>query len=315
MRWYRTLLFVLAASSPFIIAAAIGQQPAPPPAAATAPAPPPPRVVKPNAEGAKVLADAIRQLDSKNLTWVQTNFWEQADLQGLTFQAEGTYLSAPGHRLHMDLQVHMADTGGKLEVVSDGERLWEAVQFGQQPRVVTKKVELSKVLDSLKGQTSADQVREEFFQAESFAGVGPLLQNVQKRMIVTNRENVQREGRNFIKLTADWGPEIAKAISAPDKPWPAYLARQCVIYFESLGTENTLWPRRLEWWGPAPPRPGEVLLLQIEFRDPKLNQPLSPERSAKEFKFDPGPSEVPDRTDQVVGIVKARAEQLAGKQK
>ena len=46
-----------------------------------------------------------------------------------------------------------------------------------------------------------------------------------------------------------------------------------------------------------------------------MNQPLSPERLAKEFKFDPGPTEAPDRTEQVVGDVKARAEQLAGKQK
>ncbi len=313
MRWYQTLLFALAASSPFIIAAAIGQQPSSPPVSTALPTPPTPQPAKPNVEGAKILADAISQLDPKKLAWVQTTFWEQADLQGLTFQAEGIYLSAPDRRLHLDLQVHVADAAGKLEVVSDGIRLWEAVQFGQQPRTVTKNVELAKVVDSLKGMSAGEQVRQEFFRAQSFSGVQPLLQSIQQRMIVTARESVRCDGKDFTKLTANWGPEIAKAISSPDRPWPAYLARQCVVYFETIGPEKILWPRRLEWWGPAPPRPGESLLLQIEFRDPKLNQPLSAERCAKEFKFDRGPGEVPDGTDQVVERVKAVAEQLATK--
>ena len=68
------------------------------------------------------------------------------------------------------------------------------------------------------------------------------------------------------------GAEIAKAISAPDRPWPAYLPRECAIYFEPLGKEKVPWPHRLEWWGPAPPKPGESLLLEIEFRNPKLNR-------------------------------------------
>ena len=59
----------------------------------------------------------------------------------------------------------MADAAGKLEVVSDGKRLWEAVQFGQQPRTVTNNVELSKVVDSLKG------IRRENKSARSFSGL------------------------------------------------------------------------------------------------------------------------------------------------
>ena len=83
----------LAASSPFVIAAAIGQQPGSPPVSPSSPAAPPPQPAKPNAEGAKLLAEAISRLDPKKLAWVQTTFWEQADLQGLMFQAEGSYLS------------------------------------------------------------------------------------------------------------------------------------------------------------------------------------------------------------------------------
>jgi hypothetical protein len=317
MRWFRTLVILIVAGSAIVIAGAIGQQPAsrPAPAGANTPAPPPAPSAKPDAEGTRLLAEAIKQLNPKKLAWVQTTFWEQADVQGLTFQAQGSYVSAPDHRLHMDLNVQMGEAPGKLEIVSDGKNLWEAMQIGQQPRVVTKKVELAKVLDTLKGNVEAEQVREEFFQNQSFTGVVPLLQSIQKRMIVTGHEKTTLGGREVVRLTAAWIPEIAKAISTPDKPWPAYLARQCVLYFEPIGKENILWPRRLEWWGPAPPRQGESILLQIEFRDPKLNQPLSDERCAREFKFDVGSGEIPDRTAQEVEKVKARAEQLVKQKK
>ena len=314
MRWYQTLLFALAASSPFIIAAAIGQQPSSPPAST---------VLSCRSDSAACQAECGRRegpcrrdfpARSKEAR-VGANhvLGRKPTCKGSRFQAEGIVLPAPDRRLHLDLQVHVDDAAGKLEVVSDGKRLWEAVQFGQQPRTVTKNVELAKVVDSLKGMSAGEQVRQEFFRAQSFSGFPPLLQSIQQRMIVTARESVRRDGKDFTKLTAAWGPEIAKAISGPDRPWPAYLARQCVLYFETIGPGKILWPRRLEWWGPAPPRPGESLLLQIEFRDPKLNQPLSAERCAKEFKFDPGPKEVSDNTEQTVERVKAVAEQLGSK--
>jgi hypothetical protein len=315
MRCYQILLLPLVASFALLIAVAVAQQPSPLPADKSAPAPPARQAAKADPQGTKTLDEAIKQLDPKKLAWVQTTFWERADVQGLSFQAEGSYLSAPDHRLHLDLNVHMDDAKGKLEIVSDGTRLWEAMQLGQQPRFVRQKVELAKVLESLNGNVEADKVRDEFFQAQLFAGIVPLLQSIQKRMIVTRQDKARHNGKEATKLTAGWGPEISKAISTSDKPWPAFYARQCCIYLEPLGPEKILWPQRFEWWGPAPPRPGDSMLLEIEFRDPKLNQPLSPERCAQEFKFEPGTGEIPDRTEQAVESVKARAEQLVKQKK
>ena len=49
---------------------------------------------------------------------------------------------------------------------------------------------------------------------------------------------------------------------------------------------KTLWPHRLEWWGADPPRPGDVLLMQTEFRDPLLNRPPPPDRLMRELTLD-----------------------------
>ena len=72
--------------------------------------------------------------------------------------------------------------------------------------------------------------------------------------------------------------------------WPHSFPRQCRLFLDA----RTRWPHRLEWWGPAPPRKGDSLLLQMEFRNPRLGQPLAD----AEFAFQPGRSKVTDLTAQ-----------------
>src|SRR5262249_17930579 len=141
MRSKRTLLPPLFVGTAIIVAGAMAQQtpPSPQPAAPppAAKAPPPPKPPPPDAPATHLLNKAI---NAKRLDWVQTELWQQVDVQGLTFQARGSYLSAPDHRLHLDLTVHVAGTTGNLEVISDGMTLWETIRIGDGERTVTKKV-------------------------------------------------------------------------------------------------------------------------------------------------------------------------------
>jgi hypothetical protein len=98
-------------------------------------------------------------------------------------------------------------------------------------------------------------------------------------MVWTEKEEVRRQDRNLIKLTGVLTLTSAEALAPAKEKWPDGLPRAARLYLDP----KTLWPHRMEWWGPDPPRKGDVLLMQIEFRDPALNQPMSAERCAGEF--------------------------------
>jgi hypothetical protein len=110
-------------------------------------------------------------------------------------------------------------------------------------------------------------------------GAFDLLQTMRSRLEWSRMETVRREGRAFIKLTGTWSSESAEALAPTGGSWPDGLPQQCRLYLDA----ETLWPHRVEWWGPDVPRSADVLLVQMEFRDPVLNQPLSAEGCAREF--------------------------------
>src|SRR5262245_16337753 len=59
---------------------------------------PPPRDRPPDPEATAVLDRAVAQLDPRRLAWVETDLRQEVTAQGLTYIAEGHYLSAPGSR-------------------------------------------------------------------------------------------------------------------------------------------------------------------------------------------------------------------------
>jgi hypothetical protein len=286
MPWTRRSLLLAILSSLLVLTAATGQQPATSPAAPKPQAPQPaPPATKPDAAATKLLDDAIAQVDLKKLRGLRTTFWQQAEAQGLNYEANGRYVAAPEDELHLDLQVRLAETSGRLEVVSDGTTLYRVFRVGTGEPAVTK-IELKDALNELKDVKDAARIRSDFFRSECFTGLQPLLQSIRQRMVVTGQENVHWQGREMTKLTATWASDIAaraKQLSPQGQNWPPFMSRQCCLYLEAIDKQHTLWPRRIEWWGPAPPRSGDVLLLQLEFREPSFG-PLPPEQVAKEFK-------------------------------
>jgi len=308
MRWYRSLLLPMVVGVGIIVAGAMGQQTAPP----TQPAPPPqpvtpPKPPTPDPAGAKILEEALK---AKRLDWIQTTLWQQMDVQGLTFQAEGTYLSAPDNRLHLNLVVHVGDTTGKLETISDGTTLWETMQVGEGERAITKKIRLKDVLDTVNKQDMAKEMRDEFMESQAFYGVLPLLKSIQQRMVVTKKEAIKWHGFDVNVLTADWAIDIVKAVTEDGKrPWPPAMPRQSRLYLDA----KTHWPHRIEWLGSVPGKTEDGVVLQMEFRNPK-HEALSPEVCKREFSFDPGKGKVPNQVDQteiVKDQLRARNMQLA----
>lgn len=298
MSWFRRVMPALLFCVGAWLMTASAQQPAQP---AKPAAPPPPPKADPDAK--IILDDAIKALDRNNLTWIETILWQRMEVQGVLFQSEGIYLAGPERKLHMNLKVHLGESTGKLETICDGSTIWEITQLGSAEKRITK-IDLVKVDEALQRAKVTPKVMDEYFQNYCFAGVMPLLQSMKENMTPTQRENVRWNGQDVVKLTAVWSAAQSKSILRSDKqPWPAFLPKQCRIYLD----EKNRWPHRIEWWGPSPPRDGESLLLQMEFRNPKFAK-MSDERCARVFKFDPGAADVLDHTERTIKELSARGQ-------
>jgi hypothetical protein len=311
MRRFRFLLPVTTWCLAALLPPAPAQQPAQPPP--SAPLPPP----KEDLNAVKEFDLALAALGPQQLKWVQTTLWQEAHFQGLVFRAHGRYLAGPDQRLRLELQVQLGGADGRMEVASDGRTLWQALRVGPGDRLVST-VDLPPILEALRrAPGTAERNREDFFLAQTpaFAGLKQLLQGLKKQLTFTRLETVawnacmtqkRPDDRPVKQLTAVWSADTVKtAIGSPDESrWPGFLARKCRIFLDP----DTHWPLRLEWWGPG--RAGESLLLQMEFRDPVLNQPIPDAEFTLKI---PGDARVQDFTKEWLERVTAAAAQPKGK--
>lgn len=258
----RLLPLPLLVGSAFLLTGAVGARLA----GSAPPASPPPSPAFGADPGAgQLLDEAAARIGPARVAWLETAVWQQVELQGLAYQAEGRYLAAPGRRTRLDLRTRLGDTEGEVRVVSDGTALWQGSRIGGGDWEGVGKI-------GLPAGPGGDGSH-----GWSFAGLSPLLQGLRTQMVWGRRELVRRGGREYHKLTGTWAD--APKTTPRDGPWPEGLPRQCRLYLDA----ETLWPARVEWWGPDPPREGECLLVQMEFRDPVLNRPLPAEQCIRGF--------------------------------
>jgi hypothetical protein len=250
----------------------------------------------------RLLDQALELLDPSRLTWLETKLWQKGIVQGLRYVTEGRYLAAPDHRLCLELTTRHGDAQVLHHVVSDGATWWQGMRVGDGEWTATR-VDLKQVMRVLQAPQAPVQLREDFLREHSFGGVVPLLRSLRQRMAWLRKETVRRNGREFFKLTGTWRDEEVSGLAPACEPWPDGLPRQCRLYLDV----RNLWPHRVEWWGQDPPRPGDVLLVQMEFRDPVLNRPLSAQRCAREFSLPTTPHFVLDQTAEVIESLRPAA--------
>lgn len=273
--------------------------------------PAPAIAAKADPEAVKTMDKAIQVFDPAHLGWLETTLWQQVSAPTRMFEAQGRYLLAPDYRRRLDLKVQVGDASGEMQVVSDGANVWEMTNIAHYGKGV-RKTELKKILDGLNqpGITPLvlEQVREEYLQGSTLSGITPLLQNLKRQLVFTKQEPGKWQTKDVLILVGVWSPEMSKDIAPPDR-WPMGLPRTCRVYVDA----STFWPYRLEWWGPLPGRTEDLLLMQMEYRDPVIGKPgeKPPESFAKAFTFDPGETSVVDNTKDVAEGVRARVQQLS----
>jgi hypothetical protein len=253
----------------------------------------------------RCLEQALGALKADGLAWLEMGIWQKVQLPAYAFEADGTYRLAPGQRFRMEMHTHAGEGEGTLLMVSDGRDLWQAERPGQGAWENVTRLNLAEVFAVMNGPSAA-QLRDEFLERPHFQGLTPLLRALRNRLVWARGEVIRKSGRERIHLVGVWSREEASKHVEPDEPWPTGLPRQCHLYLDA----RTYWPERVEWWGPNAVRGADHLLVQMEFRNPVFNHPLSPEVCEKLFAFQPGQAEVEDETASVAAEMTKRAGEL-----
>jgi hypothetical protein len=227
----------------------------------------------PEPAAAALLDEAVRSLSAPHAEWLQTTIWQKVRLPGVAYEASGRYLLAPGKRFRLELETRLKTGCGALLLVSDGADVWQAsrVRAGRWESVSRRS--LAEVLAAGAGT--------DVLHGPTFAGVQPLLRDLRVRLSWVRREVLP--GREQVRLTGVWPADAIAHLAPPSSPWPEGLPRRCRLTLDA----RTLWPQRVEWWGPSARPEREVLLAEMEFRAPLRNCPLSAGRCAAEFTFNP----------------------------
>jgi hypothetical protein len=195
--------------------------------------------------------------------WLQTRLWLRSHCADFVYESEGRYHAAPGGRFRLELQTQRGVTVRQLLVLHDGKRLWQA------PRA-----------EADSGAVAADP-------SGPFRGPGPLLRYLHDELTWVRVGNARHAGAECIELSGTWRPERCQALAPAGQPWPDHLPQRCRLLLDRA----TLWPCRLEWWGAATAKGGCRLLVELEFRQPVLDQPLTGAEATRLFTIPKGDPE------------------------
>jgi hypothetical protein len=219
------------------------------------------------------------------------NLWQRVACDDFTYQADGRYLCAPGHRLRLDLKVLVGPTQGELQMISSGTAFRCSWRTDREASPAITTLPFACKTDGA-GKALPLQEADRILADHGCPAVAPLLRTVRERLQEPRWKMSRWKEHDAIQVTGKWCSQSIPTAGNGTLP-PAMALRACRLYVDA----RTLWPHRIEWWGsPAPDRPS-VPLVEVEYRDPVLNQPLSAERCAHEFAFERFATEVTENTE------------------
>jgi hypothetical protein len=220
-----------------------------------------------------LLDRAVARLAPARLTWLKVTLWQRMAGSDVPFESEGTLQLGPQHCARLDLSVRTGAIASRWLVVSDGNAVAHVVQLGAGAAKVKSQLLKPAVEHGQAPPPPAGQTLREL----GCGGPHALLVDLRGRM----RDLTAQTGRLDAKPLVRVHGRLDAAQLAPHAG-TAVAADFCYVYLEA----QTLWPARLEWWGhdvKASPR----LLLEMEFRRPELNRPLSLDECIRAFSYRP----------------------------
>ena len=204
--------------------------------------------------------------------------WQQVQGDDFTYEAEGRYLAAPDHRLRLDLKVRVGRTEGPhcKSSATAARCAGRTASTGTRPETVQldgpgRRREPAGHAAARRRTWPRTGTRS---ARQRLPGVAPLLRTVCAQLQEPHGQIGRWKGHEVMKVTGRWCPDPDGWPGCRRTYWGNGRARACRVFLDT----RTLWPYRIEWWGSASPQKRNVLLVQVEYREPVLNQPLPAER-------------------------------------
>jgi hypothetical protein len=220
----------------------------------------------------EILARAVATLEPQRLSWLIVKTWQKQVDDEISFEADGRLVLGPNHCARLDMNIHGTTGSNSVVIVSDGVGVARACRSANKRAEVTSQRFLSPAKTPLTGP-QIDQVLSNHGCGGPYRLLNDLagkLDNIQMEMGVWQRKSV-------VRLTGFLKAAKLKESGLTVEP------RLCRIYLDA----HTLWPHRVEWWASRQPNDAEFLFLQVEYREPQINQPLSHEDCVREFTYVP----------------------------
>ncbi len=215
----------------------------------------------PDPSALRFLDEALTRYAPDRIGWLEVTVSQHVNLPGISFDTEGRYLQAPGNRFRTELCTRQGDAEGTWLAVADGIRRREAHRVGT-------------------GRWQDEPVPAGSLASPASAGVPQMLRDLRDRLEWVGRDSASANER--VRLTGVWKPGLIARFAPPGKPWPEGLPSHCRLDLDT----RTLWPQRIEWWGPLGASSTPVLLAWAEFGMPVLGRTCSAEECNRLFSID-----------------------------
>jgi hypothetical protein len=210
-------------------------------------------------DGAALLNRSLAAL--KDVRWLNVAIWQRLHDDEVGFESEARLQLGPEHCARLESEVRVGAARCRTLVVSDGHAAAEVQRVGDAPE---------RVRGSYLPERTMGAARERWLRDKGCSGPAPLLAELRAGVASWRVDAGVRNGRSMVRLQGE-----LDASRLPAAAQTAISARSCTLYLDA----ETLWPARIEWRTPG------GLYLEMEFREPTLNQALSPEECARAFTY------------------------------
>jgi hypothetical protein len=151
----------------------------------------------------------------------------------------------------------VAPQSGKVTLVSDGDKVHQRRVFGGETH------EENWTLPK-KEEQDATSRRQAMLQEKGLTRPGDLLRRLQPRLKNLSQQTGMWNGQPAVRVIGDWtGQE-----QIPVDSRPTLLPRTFVVFLDA----KTHWPFRIEWWGGKRFGDEQILLVEMEYREPKFER-------------------------------------------
>ena len=221
-----------------------------------------------------LLEKTMETLSAAQVRWLKTKICQTMTDEESNFSAEGFLQRGPNHCARLEMQVRTDGVTSRLLIVTDGAVLaQERTIHDHPPEIVCEDLPPESPAPS----GNAPSARDAYLAGKGCSGPMTLMQQLFPHLKNLKLRTGMLQGQPVIQVKGEIQPGDYAPLAHTIIP-----VRHCYIYVDA----KTLWPRRIEWWGQK--KFGSLrCVMQIEFRDPAVNEELSLEECAHLFSYQP----------------------------